>query len=148
MTHVPYKGAADAFKDLIGDLVDIFITPYGQGQVELVKQGRIKAIAVLTKERQRLLPDIASTTESKALKNFTAEIGTGYFVKRDTPEPIVVALHSALQKTLGDAQLRSNLVAMGQEPSPLQSLVEADSAFKAEIQSYQTIARNIGLKAV
>jgi tripartite-type tricarboxylate transporter receptor subunit TctC len=147
MTHVPYKGAADAVKDLFTDLVDVFITPYGQAQVDLVKQGRLKAVAVLTPERQRLLPEVPSTTESKALKTFTAEIGTGYFVKRDTPEPVVQALHKALQKTLGDTELKAALYAMGQEVAPLQSLAEADKAFVAETAHYQQIAKTIGLQA-
>jgi tripartite-type tricarboxylate transporter receptor subunit TctC len=145
MTHVPYKGAADAQRDLFTDLVDIFITPYGLAQVELIKQGKLKAIAVLTPERQRLLPEVPSTTESKVLKTFTAEIGTGYFVKRDTPESVVRTLHTALQKTLGDTQLRAGLYAMGQEASPLQTLAEADKAYKAEIATYQGIAKSIGL---
>ena len=147
MTHVPYKGAADAQRDLFTDLVDIFITPYGVAQVELVKQGKLRALAVLTPARQRLMPEVPSTTESKALKAFTAEIGTGYFVKRDTPEPVVQALHQALQKTLGDTQLRAGLFAMGQETSPLQTLAEADQAYKAEISAYQAIARSINLQA-
>lgn len=147
MTHVPYKGIADAQRDLIGDMVDIFITPYGAAQVELVKTGKIKAIAVLTPARQRLLPDVPSTTESKALKGFTAEIGTGYFVKRDTPEAVVQVLHRALQKTLGDAELRNALNAMGQETAPLQTLAEADAAYKAEVALYQRIAKSINLQA-
>ena len=147
MTHVPYKGGADAQRDLFTDLVDIFITPYGPAQVELVKQGKMRAVAVLTPARQRLMPEVPSTTESKALKNFTAEIGTGYFVKRDTPEPVVQALHQALQKTLGDTQLRASLFAMGQETSPLQTLAEADQAYKTEISTYQAIAKSINLQA-
>jgi tripartite-type tricarboxylate transporter receptor subunit TctC len=147
MTHVPYKGGADAQRDLFTDLVDIFITPYGPAQVELVKQGKMRALAVLTPARQRLMPEVPSTTESKALKTFTAEIGTGYFVKRDTPEPVVQALHQALQKTLGDTQLRAGLFAMGQETSPLQTLAEADRAYKAEISAYQAIAKSINLQA-
>lgn len=147
MTHVPYKGAADAQRDLFANLVDIFITPYGHAQVELVKQGKLKAIAVLTRERQRLLPEVQSTAESKALKHFSAEIGTGYFVKRDTPEPVVQALHKALQKTLNDTELRAGLFAMGQEISPMQTLAEADAAYKAEIAHYQKIARSIDLQA-
>ncbi len=145
MTHVPYKGGADAQRDLFTDLVDIFITPYGLAHVELIKQGKLKAVAVLTPERQRLLPDVPSTTESKSLKSYTAEIGTGYFVKRDTPEPAVQTLHKALQKTLGDTQLRAGLYAMGQEVSPPQTLAEADKAYKAEIANYQGIAKSIGL---
>ena len=147
MSHVPYKGAADAFRDLAGNQVDIFITPYGLAQTEFIKQGKLKAVAVLTPQRQRLLPGTASTTESKALKHFTAEIGTGYFVKRDTPEPVVQALHKALQGVLTDTQLRAGLFAMGQETSPAQTLAEADQAYRSEIANYQVIAKAIGLNA-
>lgn len=127
--------------------MDIFITPYGLAQTEFIKQGKLKAVAVLTPQRQCLLPGTASTTESKALKNFTAEIGTGYFVKRDTPEPIVQALHHGLQKVLTDTQLRAGLFAMGQEVSPAQTLAQADQAYKEEIARYQAIAKQIGLQA-
>ena len=61
-------------------------------------------------------------------------------------QPVVQVLHKALQKTLGDTQLRAALFAMGQEVSPLQSLAEADAAYKAEIANYQGIARAIGLQ--
>jgi tripartite-type tricarboxylate transporter receptor subunit TctC len=62
---------------------------------------------VLTPARQRLMPEVPSTTESKALKNLHRRDRHRYFVKRDTPEPVVQALHQALQKAMGDTQLRA-----------------------------------------
>ena len=146
MLHVPYKGIADVVKDLIGNQVDIFMTPYGPAQVELAKSGKIKFIAALSPGRGPLMPQLASTTESKALKTFTAEIGTGYFVKRDTPEPIVQTLHKAIQSVIGDAEFRSSMVAMGQETSPLQSLEVANKAFVDETAQYRAIAKSINLQ--
>ena len=146
MLHVPYKGIADVVKDLIGNQVDIFMTPYGAAQVELAKSGKIKFIAALSPGRGPLMPQLASTTESKALKTFTAEIGTGYFVKRDTPEPIVQTLHKAIQSVIGDAEFRSSMVAMGQETSPLQSLEVANKAFVDETAQYRAIAKSINLQ--
>ena len=95
---------------------------------------------------QRLLPDTPSVVESKAMKHFTAEIGTGYFVKRDTPEAVVQVLHGGLQKVLTDTQLRAGLFAMGQEVSPAQTLAEADQAYRQEIAQYRAIAKAIGLQ--
>jgi tripartite-type tricarboxylate transporter receptor subunit TctC len=146
MLHVPYKGIADVVKDLIGNQVDIFMTPYGVAQVELAKSGKIKFIAALSPGRGPLMPQLASTTESKALKTFTAEIGTGYFVKRDTPEPIVQALHKAIQSVIGDAEFRSSMVVMGQETSPLQSLEVANKAFVDETAQYRAIGKSINLQ--
>jgi tripartite-type tricarboxylate transporter receptor subunit TctC len=146
MLHVPYKGGADVLKDMLGGQVDIFITPYGAPQVELAKTGKIKFIAAVSPGRGPLMPQIPSTTESKLLKTFTAEIGTGYFVKRDTPEPIVQALHKAIQTIMVDAEFKAGIVALGQELSPLQSLDAANKAFVDETAQYRAIAKSINLQ--
>lgn len=146
MLHVPYKGAADVIKDMLGSQVDIFLTPYGAPQVELAKTGKIKFIAALSPGRGSLLPQLASTTESKLLKTFTAEIGTGYFVKRDTPEPIVQALHKAIQTVMVDPEFKASIIALGQEMSPLQSLDAANKAFADEATQYRAIAKSINLQ--
>lgn len=146
MLHVPYKGAADVVKDMLGGQVDIFMSPYGAPQVELAKTGKIKFIAALSPGRGPLMQQLPSTTESKLLKNFTAEIGTGYFVKRDTPEPIVQALHKAIQATMSDAEFKARIVALGQEMSPLQSLDAASKAFVDETAQYRAIAKSINLQ--
>lgn len=146
MLHVPYKGGADVFKDMMGSQVDIFISPYGAPQVELAKSGKIKFIAALSPGRGPLLPQLASTTESKLLKTFTAEIGTGYFVKRDTPEPVVQALHKAIQAVMVDPEFKTSIVALGQEMSPLQSLEAANKAYSDETAQYRAIAKSIHLQ--
>ena len=92
------------------------------------------------------MPQLASTSESKSLKSFTAEIGTGYFVKRDTPEPIVQSLHKAIQSVIGDAEFRSSMVTMGQETSSLQSLDVANKAFVDETAQYRAIGKSINLQ--
>jgi tripartite-type tricarboxylate transporter receptor subunit TctC len=146
MLHVPYKGGADVLKDMLGGSVDIFMTPFGAPQVELAKQGKIKIIAHLSADRSPLMPQLASTSESKTLKGFTAEIGTGYFVKRDTPEPIVQAIHKAIQATLQDADFKTGIVALGQVASPLQTLDAASKAYTDEIAQYRAIAKSINLQ--
>ena len=146
MLHVPYKGGADVFKDMMGSQVDIFISPYGAPQVELAKSGKIKFIAAVSPGRGPLLPQLPSTTESKLLKTFTAEIGTGYFVKRDTPEPVVQALHKAIQAVMVDPEFKTSIVALGQEMSPLQSLEAANKAYSDETAQYRAIAKSIHLQ--
>ena len=148
MLHVPYKGAADVVKDLLGNQVDIFITPYGAPQVGLAKDKKIKFIATTSPGAHPLLPQVSRTSDSTGpLKSFTAEIGTGYFVKRDTPEPVVQTLHKALQAVLGDAEYLSRMTAMGQLASPLQTLDVANKAFADETTQYRAIAKSINLQA-
>jgi tripartite-type tricarboxylate transporter receptor subunit TctC len=148
MLHVPYKGAADVVKDLLGNQIDIFITPYGAPQVSLAKDKKIKFVASTSPGAHPLLPQLPRTSESTgALKNFTAEIGTGYFVKRDTPEPVVQTIHKALQAVLGDSEYLSRMTAMGQLASPLQTLDVANKAFVDETAQYRAIAKSINLQA-
>ena len=146
MLHVPYKGAADVVKDMMGGQVDIFMSPYGAPQVELAKSGKIKFIAALSPGRGPLMLQLPSTTESKLLKSFTAEIGTGYFVKRDTPERVAQALHKAIQAVMVDTEFKASILALGQEISPLQSLDDANKAFADETAQYRAIAKSINLQ--
>jgi tripartite-type tricarboxylate transporter receptor subunit TctC len=147
MTHIPYKGGADVLKDMIGSQIDIFISPYGAPQVELAKQNKIKFVAVLSPQRQMLVPQIPSVADSQGLKTFLYEIGTGYFVKKDTPEPVAQALHKALVQVLGDAEVKTGLQALGAELAAPQSLDGASKAFADEAAQYRAIAKSINLQA-
>ena len=147
LTHVPYKGGADILRDLMGGQIDIFITPYGTPHVELAKQGKIKFPAALSAKRQAMLPDVPAVDEGKVLKGFHYEISTGYFVKKDTPEPVVVALHKALSEVLGDAEVKDGLSAMGVVVSAPLSLEAAAKDYAKDAALYRGIAKAINLQA-
>lgn len=148
MTHIPYKGGADVVKDLLGGQIDIFISPYAAPHVEMAKQNKIKFVTALSPQRQALIPHITTVQESKgALKGFLYEIGTGYFVKKDTPEPVVQALHKALTQVLADPEVKSGLTALGAELAAPQTLEGASKAFAEEAVLYRAIAKSINLQA-
>ena len=147
LTHIPYKGGADILRDLMGGQIDIFITPYGTPHVELAKQGKIKFPAALSAKRQAMLPDVPAVDEGKVLKGFHYEISTGYFVKKDTPEPVVVALHKALSEVLGDAEVKDGLSAMGVVVSAPLSLEAAAKDYAKDTALYRGIAKAINLQA-
>lgn len=147
MTHVPYKGGANILQDILGGQIDIFITPYGKAHVELAKQGRVKIVASLSPERVEMIKDVPSVNESKALKGFNFSIWSGYFVKKDTPEPIVKALHKALSETLGDPAVRAGLEAQGMELTKPLSLDAAAAAYTDGMVLYRGIAKSINLQA-
>ena len=147
MTHVPYKGGAPATQDLMGGLVDIFITPYGKSYVELVNSGKIKAVAALSAERQASFKSVPTLNESKALKGFTFDTWQTYFVRKDTPEPVVQALHKALSEVANDAGVRTTLEAQGMiVPKPL-ALDKVTKSYSDEIVQYRAIAKSINLQA-
>ena len=147
MLHVPYKGGGPILQDLLGGQIDMFITPYGTPHVAMEKEGKLKFVVALSEKPQRLIPHVRSVNEAPELKNFYYTIGSGYYVKKGTPEPVVEALHRALTKVMFDAELRSTLSAMGQELATPLRLDEAVKAQAQDIKLYQGIAQSINLQA-
>ncbi len=146
MTHVPYKGAAPAFQDMMAGLVDVFITPYGKGQVALVDEGKLKVVAVLSADRQELVKKAPPLSETPALKGFVFDTWSGYFVRKDTPEPIVQALHKALSEVANDPTVRSALEAHAMIVPRPQSLAAMSKVYADNTEKYRAIARAINLQ--
>ena len=146
MTHVPYKGGAPAQQDLMAGMVDIFISPFGKGQAQLVEDGKIKAVAVLSTEPQELLKKAPPLNDSKALKGFVFDTWSGYFVHKDTPEPIVQALHKALSEVANDPQIRGTLEAQAMIVPRPQSLPALSKVYSDNTSRYRAIARAMNLQ--
>ncbi|PUE09878.1 tripartite tricarboxylate transporter substrate binding protein [Limnohabitans sp. T6-20] len=146
MTHVPYKGGAPAQQDLMGGLVDIFISPFGKGQVALVDDGKIKVVGVLSAERQELLKKAPSLNDSKALKGFVFDTWSGYFVHKDTPEPIVQALHKALSEVANDPAIRGSLEAQAMVVPRPQALPALTKVYSDNTARYRGIAKAMNLQ--
>lgn len=146
MLHVPYKGAAPAEQDLLSGNVDMFLAPYGKKYDNLHKQGKLKVLAMLNSERLESVKEYPAISESKLLKNFTFNIWTGYFVRKDTPEPLVRVLHKAITETLSDPAVRSSLESNSQllpQPMPLAAV---DKSYAAGTEQFRAIAKSINLQ--
>jgi len=146
MTHVPYKGGAPADQDLIGGQVDIFMAPYGKKYADLAKDGRLKILAMLNNERLDSVKNIPAISESKQVKNFAFNIWTGYFVKKDTPEPVVQALHKALTTTLTDPSVREGLETNSLLVAKPLGLNDVTKAYADGTAQFRAIAKSINLQ--
>ncbi len=146
MTHVPYKGAAPANQDLIGGQVDIFLAPYGKMYDSLQKDGKIKILAMLNEKREDSTRQYPLITESKQLKDFDFNIWTGYFVRKDTPEPVVQALHKAITDTLSDPTVHAGLEANSQLTAKPLPLAAVGKAYADGTAKFRAIAKSINLQ--
>jgi tripartite-type tricarboxylate transporter receptor subunit TctC len=146
MTHVPYKGIAPALQDVMGGQVDIFLAPMGKANVELQKQGKLKVLAMLNNERIESFKDYPAISESKALKTFVFNIWTGYFVKKDTPEPVVQVIYKAISDALNDPTVRAGLEANSQVVAKPLSLQAVDKAYADGTAQFRAIAKTINLQ--
>ena len=146
MTHVPYKGGAPANQDLIGGQVDIFMTVYAKNYQQFADTGKIKILALLNSERREGVKQYPAITESKQVKNFVFNLWTGYFVKKDTPEPVVQALQKALNDVLAEPSVRDGLLANGSQPAKPVSLQDATKFYGDATAQMKAIAQSINLQ--
>ena len=146
MTHVPYKGAAPAQQDLMSGAVDIFMTPYGKGPVQLAEDGKLKVVAALSLERQELIKKHPTLNESTALKGFVFETWSGYFVHKDTPEAVVQTLHKALSEVANDPAIRGALEAQAMTVPRPQPLAALSKVYADNTSRYRAIAKAMNLQ--
>jgi tripartite-type tricarboxylate transporter receptor subunit TctC len=114
MTHVPYKGSAPALADLVGGHVSMYFSSLPPA-IGLVKDGKIRALAVTGLTRSPIFPDLPTVSES-GLPGFEAVLHYGIIAPAGTPKPIVQKLNAALRQAVMSDELKQKLAADGTEP--------------------------------
>ena len=120
MIHVPYKGASQAVTDLIGGQVMMMIDEMTSSLTH-VRAGRIRPLAVTSRNRSPLLPNIPTVDEA-GVKGFEDSTFTGLMAPNGTPAEILNRLNAAVQKAVRQQALRDSFLDLGVEltasPSP------------------------------
>jgi tripartite-type tricarboxylate transporter receptor subunit TctC len=114
MQHVPYKGSGPLKNDLLGGHVPLGCDGLG-GQMDLIKSGKVKALAVLAARRSSFAPDIPSLGDL-GITDVDATGWYGALVPAGTPAPVVTRLHKEFAAALQAADIRERLAAIGVEP--------------------------------
>jgi tripartite-type tricarboxylate transporter receptor subunit TctC len=104
ITHIPYKGSGPAVQDLMGGQVDLFITTPA-GVVSQVQGGRLKAIAVTSKQRLASLPNVPTAAES-GLQGYELDSWFALYAPAGTPTEIVQQLNFEIAKILQAPETR------------------------------------------
>jgi tripartite-type tricarboxylate transporter receptor subunit TctC len=150
MTHVPYKGGAPIMTDLGGEAVDLSFIVVGEQQVGMADAGRLKFLATLAPAgvvEAPFLKGIPSINESKSLRSFAFNTWTGYFVRKDTPEPIVQSLNKSLATAMSDPASKAQLEKIGGTVPPMMTLDEAARFYASQTTRFRAIAKSIQLEA-
>jgi tripartite-type tricarboxylate transporter receptor subunit TctC len=117
IVHIPYRGSAPAFTDLLAGQVQLMAESIPQAS-QYVKQGKLKALAVTSRERSNALPDTPTLVES-GLKNFDVVGFYGVLAPAGTPKPVLDKLAAAFKGALDTPDIRSRMVAQGADPAYL-----------------------------
>ncbi len=115
MVHIPYRGSAPAFTDLMAGQVQFMAESIPQAAA-YHKQGKVKALAVTSRERNPALPDIPTVQEA-GIRNFEVVGFYGFLAPAGTPPDVVAKLSDAFRQVMGQPDLRSRMVAQGADPA-------------------------------
>jgi tripartite-type tricarboxylate transporter receptor subunit TctC len=110
VTHVPYRGGGPAMQDLIAGRIDYFCTLSATAKQQIEGQ-LVKAIAILSRDRSSMLPELASAQEQGL--NFEASTWFGFFFPKGTPEPIIQRLHDATVAAMDTPSVQERLKEVG-----------------------------------
>lgn len=135
MNHVPYKGAAPAFVDLMGGQVELMFANI-TGAMGHVRSGRVRAIAVSSAKRAAVLPNVPGIAET--YPEFDISAWTGMFAPAGTPRDIVAKLSADITRALQRPDVRERFAAQGAEviagpPEQLADLIRRETALYARV---------------
>ncbi|MGZ5150346.1 MAG: tripartite tricarboxylate transporter substrate binding protein [Burkholderiales bacterium] len=138
IAHIPYKGAAPAVMDGVAGHVAMLFGPLPVVGPHS-KAGRLRIIAVSTKERSRAIPEIPTVAEA-GVPGYEATNSVGIVAPAATPRDIVMKLHAEIVRILRLPDIQEKLIAMGAEP--VGSTPEEFTAFiRNDIQKWANVVR-------
>ncbi len=143
ITRVPYKGNGTAIGDLIGGHIAMMVLSI-QTVIGNVKAGTLRALAVTTAERSKVLPEVPTVSES-AVPGFAAAIRYGLAAPAGTPRPIIEKLNRELRAALASDELRARLAREGAEPVP-STPEEYAAEIDAEEKKWSAVVKSLNLK--
>lgn len=129
--HVPYRGSAPAVTDIAAGRVQFGFNSLASG-LSLIRDGRIRALAVTSRERLPDLPDVPPVSDYPPLSQFELINWFAVFAPGTTPDPIVERISAAIATALQDPELRRKFMEQGllpqaMTPADFQRFVTAES---------------------
>ena len=119
MVHIPYRGSAPTFTDLMAGQVQFMAESIPQA-ANYHKQGKVRALAVTSRERSSALPDVPTVQES-GFKNFVVVGFYGFMAPAGTPKEAVDVLSNAFKTVLSQPDISKRMVEQGADPAFLGS---------------------------
>lgn len=109
MLHVPYRGQPGAMTSLLSGDTDVFFNQTGAAMGP-IRQGQVRALAVLTRERLAALPDVPTVAEACGLPPMDTSTWYGLFGPANLPAPIVARMNAEVNKIISSPEFREWLI--------------------------------------
>ena len=141
MVHVPYRGAAAAYPDLLAGRVHVMFDniPSATG---FIKAGTLRALAVTTKTRSAALPDIPTVAE--AVPGYEARVFYGVSAPKGTPPDVIDILNKAFTAAISDPAMQQRIAELGGVPMPMTS-TEFGRLLTDESEKWANVVKAAGI---
>jgi len=143
MTHIPYRGGAPAINDLIPGRVDVIFDNM-PSILSHVKAGTLRGLAVTTKERVAVVPDIPTIAES-GVPGFDVFSWFGFFVPARTPPDIIARINADTNAALAHASVKSRFEELGATPKG-STPAELAAFLKSEIDKWGPVIQEAKIR--
>jgi tripartite-type tricarboxylate transporter receptor subunit TctC len=143
LVHVPYKGSAQAFPDLLGGRINVFHASLETAMPQM-KAGAIRTLAITSAQRVPAVPDIPTVAES-GYPGFETTTWYGILVPKGTPQPIVARLGAEITKVLESQDIRDRMAANGGatvKPGP----AAFDALIRSELVKWSRVIKEAGVR--
>ena len=145
ITHVPYRGGAPATTDTVSGNVHGIVVDLAAIQGHL-RDGRMRAIAVMSERRSSMLPDVTTFSEA-GMPGVVAVNWIGVMAPVRTPDAILDQLQTAILQASTGQDVRDRFTQIGMEPFTHPSRAAAQAFITSELERWSTVARATGARA-
>jgi tripartite-type tricarboxylate transporter receptor subunit TctC len=142
MVHVPYRSSAPALTDLLGGQVQMTFGPL-PSTIEYIRAGKLRALAVTTETRLKILPEIPTIGEF--VPGFEGSGRYGIGAPKTTPAGVIEKLNREINAGLADPNMQARLADLGVEPTPM-TPAEFGKLIAGETEKWAKVIRAANIK--
>jgi tripartite-type tricarboxylate transporter receptor subunit TctC len=144
--HIPHRGCSPAVIDTVSGVVDIVMVSLPAG-LPFVKQGKLKAIGITSKERSPSAPEIPTFRESglKELTDFEIDNYYGLMAPAGTPRPILARVEADIRKVLALPEVKARLSGAGLDPFIL-GPEQMSAAIRTDVEKFKQAIKIANIK--
>jgi tripartite-type tricarboxylate transporter receptor subunit TctC len=144
-THIPYRSTSQLATDLVAGHVAASFLEAGLS-IPLIKEGKLRALAVSASQRLPLLPDVPPFSEASGAPDYEGVSWHMLLISAKTPKPIVDRLHAEMKRIMAEPEMREKISAIGLIPNDAMSVDEMQSYMQAERSKWGSLVKQLGLE--
>ena len=144
-THVPYRATGQSVSDLAAGHVAVGFVEAG-ASIPLIKDGKLRALAVSASQRLPLLPEVPPFSEAAQAPDYEAVSWHILVAPSKTPQPIVDKLHNEMKKIMADPAMKERVANIGLIPFDTPSVDQMRAYIKSEHEKWGSLVKSLGLE--